>query len=176
MKARITLAEVAYVTAAAFVVAAIIRPFVLENQFQGRINASLLKLRRLHDALILYTEDAGGISYTDPSKSLPPSAYVYTTFLGLDRSDFVSDCGYNPLINPNFEKLTVSYTFDGSDVAVNYFQKRREKAFLFTDGSCNRDARLWTSVVAKKRGLGVTVDGNAVIRYKAGNADSLDWW
>lgn len=133
----------------------------------GAPAASLGKMKQLYRALALYRSEYDDGSLTG---GLPGRDYVFSTYLGLSRKDFVSPCAGQPGFAPRSDGVSYAYTWAPARIQV--FESMGLNTPIFVDTDCA--SRLNDG--KPKLGLAVLLNGTALSIERHGDPNSLEWW
>jgi len=133
----------------------------------GAPTASLAKMNHIYKAFALYRAEFGDGSVTG---GLPDRDYVFSTYLGLSRRDFISPCAGQPGFTPRSQGVSYAYTWAPARIRV--FESMGLSTPIFVDTDCA--SRLLDG--KPKLGLAVLLNGTAISVEKHGDPNSLDWW
>ncbi len=162
-----TLIELLVVTAILALLAALISPTLSKAKDSAKISSSIGRLRQMHLSARLYSSDL-----SDDARV--PHHIVYTTYLGLGKSFFISPCGIKR--NEIGTYYEVSYWYPAVPYQPeSYFARYGENALQFVDVDCDAEG-VWQSRIATKRALGVTDGGQLINKLRSGDPYRFEWW
>lgn len=160
---------------------AVISPVLSGGLRSARSTSSLLRLRQLHVATVLYQIDYDGVGNYGPASimGLPDAVHFYGGALyGISsvKELWASPCGRHPDTDLLLTDYGYYATDDPTDPWASYATLLRDRVILYDDGNCNaHEVRLW-SPHHRRTVLGVRLDGSASRKTTFGDVFATYLW
>lgn len=164
--------ELAVVISILMLLAALISPTLTKAKQSAKEKVGLLQLRQAHQAAMIYM-----IDYPMPrSYDRPRLQDFYDDFFGLERRALISPCGLQQAGDGTTAHIISYVYFHFEHDFYNELETYQDNSLLFADLHCNPYYEVRFQDYQEKRALGITISGQLLNKYQAGNPYRQRFW
>ncbi len=175
MTRAVTILELVFVMAIVAITMAVATPAFIEAKHSALITKSVSNLHQISLAAMVYQEDwPHSADYgTAAEMGLPDLGQIAKNRLRLPIEAWRSPC-----VSSRTSPTRLDYTWspETSQEWIALVTQWRENTLLSSDDHCNLGDLPPLSTWVKRRGLGVTLGGRLLNRFKDGNINTQSWW